>query len=261
MFSRQAEGVAAAFRYLSFLSRYPSPPVSPEVLGRSFIYFPMVGFVFGTGLMISYYLLSHFLDEEVACLFLLLLMFLFFDGKQHKAFLLFLKSAVKPKRPPEGQAPEPTDDPLALSALFFLLMLKFLALVHIGKGWILSILVLIPTFSCWSLVYFSHSLGFSSLAKTERFSHLRYVRAREFWGATFFTAAAAALIMELEGLFFLMFVSLWTALFERFFSPKRPESADAVLWTVAELNEVSMLLVALIMQKGFSMMTSEGVWL
>ena len=124
-----------------------------------------------------------------------------------------------------------------------------------------GILVLVPTFSCWSLVYFSHSLGFSALAKTERFSHLRYVRAREFWGATFFTAAAAATTLELEGLFFLMFVSLWTALFERFFPPKRPENADTVLWTVVELNEVSVLLVALIMQKGFSMMTSEGVWL
>lgn len=213
--------------------------------------------------MVSYYLLSHFLDEEMVCLFLLLLMFLFFDGRQHKAFLFFLKSAAKPKRPPEGQAPELslTDDPLAFSALFFLLMFKFLALVHIGKGWISGILVLMPTFSCWSLVYLSHSLGFSALAKTERFSHLRYVKTREFWGATFFTAAAAALIMELEGLFFLMFVSLWTALFERFFSPRRPENADAVLWTVAELNEVSTLLVALVMQKGFSMMLSEGVWL
>lgn len=263
MFSRQAKHFLIAFRYLSFLSADRSLPQNPEELGRSSSYFPLVGFILGVGLMIFYFLLSKVLNEEVVCLLVLIGMFLFCKGRQYKACLVFFDYIAAADDPRESASPafHPESDAVRIAALFFLFMLKFLALTHIGQGWVLGILVLMPTFSCWSRVYLSHSLGFTAVAKTDRYSYLRSVRSREFWGATFLTTVPAVLVLELKGLFLLLFVSLWTALFERFFLPKREEVVDAALGTAMELNEISMLMAAIVMQKGFAMATTKGIWL
>lgn len=261
MFSRQAKHFLIAFRHLSFLSADRSPPPNPEELGRSSSYFPLVGFVLGVGLMIFYFLLSKVLNEEVVCLLVLLGMFLFSKGRQYKACLVFFDSIAAADDKSASPAFHPGSDAVRIAALFFLFMLKFLALTHIGQGWVLGILVLMPTFSCWSRVYLSHSLGFTAVAKSDRYSYLQSVKSREFWSATFFTTAPAVLVMELKGLFLLLFVSLWTALFERFFLPQREETVDAALGTAMELNEISMLMAAIVMQKGFAMATTKGIWL
>ncbi|MFQ5672627.1 MAG: hypothetical protein ACE5G9_05990 [Nitrospinales bacterium] len=262
MFSQQAKHFLVAFRHLSFLSAGPSSPADPEELGHSTIYFPLVGFLLGLGLMVFYYGLSGVLGHEVVCLLILFLMFLFFNGKQYRACVGFMEHLSGPAPRPAGESAAAFgNDVSRIAVLFFLFMLKFLALLHVGEGWMAGMLVLLPTFSCWSLVYLNHSLAFTAMANNARVPYLRFVKAREFWGATFFTTVAAVLFLELKGLFLLMLVSLWTAVFERLFLLKRGGPIDAALGVVMELNEIFLLLMAIIMRKGFLAAPAEGIFL
>lgn len=257
MLSQQAKHFLIAWRHLSFL---PVSPAGPEDLGRSTIYFPLVGFILGLGLMVCYYSLAGLLGQEVVCLLILFLMFLFFNGKQYRACAGFMEYLSGANFRPEPSAAS-GDGVFRVTVIFFLFMLKFLALLHVGRGWMPGMLVLLPTFSCWSLVYLNHSLAYTAPADNGPAAYLRFVKAREFWGATFFTTVAAVLFLELKGLFFLMLVSLWTAVFERLFLLKRRGPVDAAMGVVMELNEIFLLLTAIVMRKGFSLTPAEGIFL
>lgn len=256
MASRPTNRFVTAFHYL-VLSKTPE---NPEDMGRAFIYFPLVGFILGAGLSAFYYVLSRILDENPASFLTLAVMFLLFRRKSQDADANYICSEPGTVAAPSVFSVK-GGDALRISAPFFFFMLKYLSLTHIGRGWALGMLILLPTFSCWSLVYFTHSLVFSSTGESGPSGFYHFVRVREFWGASFFATAASVLFMELKGLFLLMFVSLWTAVFERFLLPKRRESLDAVLWTVRESNEVLVFAAAIVMRKVFAELPRDGLWL
>ena len=67
--------------------------------------------------------------------------------------------------------------------------------------------------------------------------------------------------MGLEGLFLLMFMSIWNAIFERWVFFKKKFPLKPALSAAMECNEVLALLAAIALRKGFSLSSMTGVWI
>ena len=90
---------------------------------------------------------------------------------------------------------------------------------------------------------------------------MRSVKGKQFWGATFFTTLVAGVFMGLEGLFLLMFISLWTEILDRWVVTRPRQILGPMVGVVMELNEILLLLGLIVMRKGFALSGEEGVWL
>ena len=253
MISDQAAQFGIAFRYLFFGSFIDPKPENPEKQGHAAIYFPVVGFIFGIGFMVSYYLVSRIANAQWSCFLVMGLMIWIFNGRMYFDCMGFVDAW--------NLRPGLEKDVVRGLLVFTLFTLKFLALTHLGEGWILRMLVLTPTLSCWSLVYLTHSIS-SNLSNTKnRLVYASFVQVREFWGATLFTTLIAGTFMELEGLFLLMFMSIWIAIFERWVLLEKKFPLKHLAGTVMELNEILVLLGAIALRKGFIFSASKGAWI
>ena len=258
----QIELFGIAFRHLSFLWPLRKTQEDPKKLGEASLYFPLVGTFFGSGLILIYILISVISKGNSSCLIVLAVMIIVFTGRQYQNCFKFV-GILGHQDETENQKIENFNLALDIARVllvFGLFMLKFLALTHLGKGWLFGMLIIVPTVSCWSKVYLCHSLS-NGLPDSSEFSYMCFVRDREFWGATWFTTVIVGVFMELEGLFLLVFLSLWTAGFERWIISKQPEIFGPVVGLAMELNEVLLLLSLIVMRKGFAFSTLEGVWL
>lgn len=252
-----------AFRHLSGYFFDPGISESPQKQGQSALFFPLVGFFVGLGLAGIFTLFSLVLEFSWACFGVVLAAIPVYGGNRYSVIADMIKGWGMERKLASAEILDNTHswNVWVIFVPFCLFMLKFLALSHIGKGWIGSILILMPVFSCWSFVYLVHSLAYSKESPVGSLVYVRFIRTREFWGATIFTTAAAILFFKMPGVFLLMLVSFNTALLERFVTYKKEVDVRFILVTVMELNEVWILLVALAMRKGFSFATTGGVWL
>ena len=248
-----------AFNNLSFFSAFTQNRQPPERLGEASLYFPLVGFIFGLSFMLIFATVSRVADVEWACLSVLAFMIGVFTGRQYQSCFKFV--GILGEQDEEREKGNVVVlDIIRVLFVFGLFMLKFLALTHLGKGWILGMLVVVPTVSCWSKVYLWYSFVID-VPEMRGSSSIRFVGGLEFWGATIFTTLVVGVFMGLEGLFMLMFISLWTAILERWVVSKPVEAFQSFVGVAMELNETLLLLGLIAMRKGFAISAGEGLWL
>ena len=210
--------------------------------------------------MVIFATVSKVADTEWSCLSVLVFMVGIFTGRQYQSCLSFVGVLGEQVREREKENVVLALDIIRVLFIFGLFMLKFLALTHLGKGWILGMLVVVPTVSCWSKVYLWYSFALD-VPKIKESSYMGCVGGLEFGGATVFTTLVVGVFMGLEGLFMLMFISLWTAILERWAVSKPSEAFQSFVGVAMELNEILFLLGLIAMRKGFAISTGEGVWL
>jgi cobalamin synthase len=234
---------------------------NPEQLGKAAPFFPVVGFFFGILAMACYQSFSFWFGPELACFLALLVLILFYNGGRFWGCLRVADRLLITRRWTfeNRKRIRLERGTFRVIFLFFILVLKFFALLHVGEGWIPSMLVLLPTVSAWSYVYLAHSIASASKAEFGPFPHIKFVGNLQFWGATFFTTAIAIFFMGLEGLFLLMFLSLGTVIFERYVVNRNKKFLGNVLGVMLESSEVGLLLVVILMRDGFLTSTSMSV--
>lgn len=261
MFNLLVKRFLLAIRFFPSITEPSRLTESPEQLGKAAPFFPVIGCFFGILAMTCYQSFSFWFGSEIGCFLALLVLILFYSGGRFWMCLrvadrLFVtrnwtfenRKLIRLER-----------GTFRVIFLFFILALKFLALLHVGEGWIPSMLVLLPTVSAWSYIYLAHSLASASDAGVGPFPHIKFVGNLQFWGANFFTTAIAIFFMGLEGLFLLMFLSLGTVIFERYVLNRNKKFLGSVLGVMLESIELGLLLVVILMRDGFLTTTSMSV--
>ncbi len=258
MFNLLVKRFLLALRFFPSITEPCRLNENPEQLGKAAPFFPVAGFLFGILAMACYLSFSFWIGTEIACFFALLVLVFFYNGSRLWGCLRVADRLFITRRWTFEDRKYIRLERGAFRAifLFFIFALKFFALLHVGEGWIPSMLVLLPTVSAWSYIYLAHSLASASEAEFGPFPHIKFVGNLQFWGATLFTTAIAIFFMGLEGLFLLMFLSLGTVIFERYVVNRNKKFLGGVLGVMLESSELGLLLTVILMRDGFLSPTS-----
>jgi adenosylcobinamide-GDP ribazoletransferase len=194
--------LAAAFKYLTVWSLTANQP-SPEMVGKSAAYFPLVGLILGLLLGLSNYILAPYGDPEIINVVVIGLL-IAATGAQHldgikKTFDGFAtNTAGNDERPNET---------LGVAAIVLVILGKSAAANSMDEILTVSLL-LMPVLARWAMIIFLY--GYDT-----RFDEIPRLIAEQvkFWPLLASTAAVLALTMYLlgrKGLWIALFVSLFT---------------------------------------------------
>ncbi|GEM_PF-2287030 len=251
-----------ALRFFPFITEPYRSIESPEQLGKAAPFFPVAGFLIGIFAMACYLSFSFWFGAKLSCFLALMVLIFFYNGRRFLGCLrvgdrLLISRYWTFENRGIIRLEQGT---FRVILLFLIFALKFFALLHVGEGWIPSMLALLPTVSAWSYIYLAHSLASASDKEFGCFPHFKFVGNFQFWSATLFTTAIAIFFMGLEGLFLLMFISLGTVIFERYLVNRNKKYLGNALGVMLESSELGLLIIAILMRDGFLTSTSMGLW-
>jgi adenosylcobinamide-GDP ribazoletransferase len=238
-------------RALGFLTIYPlrtTDTWTPETLGSSMAYYPLVGLCLGLLLWLLYVLLSRLFPPTVT-LVLLLGSLAVLTGGLHLDGLADTIDGLS-----GGASREETlqifKDPhvgaMAIVGVTLVLLLKYTSLNQLPHQALLPSLVLMTTLSRYSMVQLA---CFSSYARAsgglgEPF--VRGIKSQHFRLAVLLTAGVTLLFSGIRGLLIWLLVSLITLGYQIYFRKRLNGITGDVLGATNELNEVLVLLLATI---------------
>jgi adenosylcobinamide-GDP ribazoletransferase len=181
---------------LRFLTNIPLPGrrrIKPEDIGRSIIFFPVIGLIIGLILVGLNWLMLIFLPSSLVDV-LLLAALVAIGGALH------LRGFINTGNSIAGG--------FGIIGVFFLLLAKYFALSNIPWNWMAETLVLMPVISRWTM---SYVIAVSPSAPSSALSRA-YKREASWWRlliATVITLVVVVLLLQLTGLM-IMFI-VWMA--------------------------------------------------
>ena len=193
---------------LSFLTVIPLPrrrEVSPEQVGKSLVYFPVVGIIIGLILAGLYWLLRLILPSAVVS-GLLLIFLVVLTGGLHLDGFVDTCDAIAGHKPPEARRQIMRDSragALGMVGVCCLLIVKYVSLNSVPESLMMATLGLMPVVSRWVMVYaiFAHPYARSSgLGKVFKEMASR----RRFVVATLIAVAVAIALARLPGLIIML---------------------------------------------------------
>jgi adenosylcobinamide-GDP ribazoletransferase len=194
--------LAAAFKYLTVWGLTGNNP-SPEMVGKSAAYFPLVGLILGLLLGLSNYLLAPYVDPEIINVLIVALL-ITATGAQH---LHGTKRAFDALATDTGENDGRPNETLGVAAIVLVILAKTAAANSMDEILTVS-LFLMPVLARWALTIFLY--GYDT-----RFDEIpRLIAAQvKFWPLLASTAAVLALTMYLlgrKGLWIALLVSIFT---------------------------------------------------
>jgi len=181
---------------------------SPEELGRSIVYFPLVGVIIGLILVGLNWLLGLLLPSALINV-LLVVSLVAVSGALHLDGLVDTCDGLASGKTVEERW-RVMDDSRAggfgIIGVCCLLLVKYVALNNVPARWLMPTLVLMPLLSRWAMVYALFAYPYakpSGLGKVfkQGASRLRFVV------ATVITLVAAAVLAQLAG--FIIMLAIW----------------------------------------------------
>ncbi len=221
----------AAFKFLTFASRFDASGLSPRHVGSVAPYFPLVGIGLGLVLVVLNRLLDPRLESEILAVFLIAFLALLtgathYEGLQ-KTFDTLSVKLGQSEEAGRGRA-------FGLLAILFVILFKVRALEVTGEARSLGLL-LSPLLARWSLVVFLYgSVSFAAgstriLADNLRAWHLALT--------TIVTLALAIFLTGRKALWIGLYLSVF-ALLSRSYLRRRNSQIDSDnLGAVIELSE------------------------
>ena len=232
---------------LSFLTIIPMPrrrEVSPEQLGGSIVYFPVVGIIIGLILAGLYWLL-HFVLPSAVVSGLLLACLVGLTGGLHLDGFVDTCDGIASHKTPEARREVMRDSragALGMVGVCCLLIVKYVSLNSVPQNLMMTTLVLMPVVSRWAMVYaiFAHPYARpSGLGKVFKEMASR----RRFVVATLVALAVVIALDRLPGLAIMfgvwVIVAAMAAYLERKFSGLTGDTYGAI----NEVAEVSVLIL------------------
>ncbi len=219
-----------AFEFLTLASRFHRAQVSPQQVGASIPYFPLVGIVLGLLLVLLNRLLDPRLESEILGALLVAVLALL-TGAIHYEGLQNTFDALSVKI---GHEERTGHSHLGVLATVFVVLLKVRALEVTGETRSLGLL-LTPLFARWSLIIFLY--GSASVAEGTARILANGVRAWHLALTTVVTLALAAFLVGRTALWIGLYLSLF-ALLSRSYLRRRNGFIDADNFgAVIELSE------------------------
>jgi adenosylcobinamide-GDP ribazoletransferase len=229
--------LVAAFKYLTVWGLAGNKP-TPEMVGKSAVYFPLVGLILGLLLGLSNYILAPYVDAEIINVVVIALL-ISATRAQHlhgvkKAFdALGAKTAGQDGR---------TNETLGVVAIVLVILGKSAAANSMDEILTLSLL-LMPVLARWALIIFLY--GYDT-----RFDEIPRLIAKQvnFWALLASTAAILTLTMYLlgrKGLWIALLVSIFTLFLRGVLYRRHGVLSHADVRASVELTEtLSLILLA-----------------
>jgi adenosylcobinamide-GDP ribazoletransferase len=232
---------------LSFLTVIPLPrrrEVSPEQLGRSVVYFPVVGIIIGFILAGLYWLLRLVLPSAVVS-GLLLACLVGLTGGLHLDGFVDTCDGIASRKTPEARREVMRDSragALGMVGVCCLLIVKYVSLNSVPQSLMMITLVLMPVVSRWTMVYavfaypYARPSGLGKVFK-EMASRLRFAV------ATLVALAVVIGLARLPGLVIMLGVWVIVVAMAAYLKGKFSGLTGDTYGAINEVAEVSVLIL------------------
>ncbi len=237
-----------ALQFLTVIPFYKNLEVNEEDLGKSALYFPMVGLIIGGCLVCSNLLLSFFLPRSVVDGMLIVILVLM-TGSIHLDALADTVDGIasgkerneKLRIMKDGQV-----GAMGAVAVFLVLMLKYLALAALPEYLKNQSLLLMPVMGRWSQVSVAYFSDYAGIKKGLGFPMTRHVTPLIFIFTTSISVLVAAYLFHYRGFIIAVLVVSFCLLYSRFFKRALGGVTGDVLGAANEITEVAVLLMILV---------------
>jgi len=243
----------AALRFLTSIPlRWPRQ-ASPEELGRSAVYFPVVGLVIGIMLAGLYWLLDFILPATVVSA-LLIVFLVAVTGALHLDGFADTCDGMAGHRTVEDRWRVMHDSRagvFGIVGVVLLLLVKYASLSNIPDSLIMATLIFMPVVSRWAMVYTVFAYPYarpSGLGKALK----QGIGWRGFTVATLITLSAAAAMIPLwhfTGLVIILGVWIMAAVMAAIFKRKFAGLTGDTYGAINEVAEVSVLILVILLAR------------
>jgi len=248
---------------LNFLTIIRTPwrrEVSPEELGRSLNYFPVVGIVIGLILAGLNWGLSLILPSSVVNI-LLVVSLAVISGALHLDGFVDTCDGIAGHKTVEARWQVMRDSRVGgfgIVGAILLLLVKYISLNNVPEPLLMMTLLLMPVVSRWAMVYaifaypYARPSGLGKVFKQEA-SWLRFIV------ATLTTLAVAVVLAQLAGLIIMAGIWAMVMLMAAYLKRKFSGLTGGTYGAINEMAEVCVLILVLILAK-FGLVQSGGIF-
>jgi len=198
----------AALRFLTIIPLPGRREVSPEAVGLSIVYFPLVGVIIGLILVGLNWLLALVLPSALVDM-LLLVALVAISGAFHLDGFADTCDGMVGHKTAEERWRVMSDSRVGsfgIIGVACLLLVKYVSLNNVPESWLIPTLVLMPLVSRWAMVYAVFAYPYakpSGLGKAFK----QGASWQRFTIATIITLAVAVVLAQLTG--FILMVAVW----------------------------------------------------
>jgi len=242
----------AAIRFLTIVPAFPRREATAEEIGRSIVYFPLVGLGIGAALFGLDRLFALFLPNALGSA-LVIVALVVITGAHHLDGLIDTCDGMAAGRSPRERLEIMRDShagSFGIIGAFVILLLLYLSLLILPSASRMAALILMPTLSRWAMVYaiFAHPYAretgmgqaFKQQANWQRLAV-----------ATALALAASLIFMRLWGLALVAAVLIITVIVAWFLRRKLGGLTGDTYGAINEVIEVSVLILVPLFAGGY----------
>lgn len=244
----------AALKYLSTIPLLPRRQFGSEEMGRSSVYFPLVGLLIGLVLASLSWLLRLLLPFSVVNV-LVITALVVLSGARHLDGLAHTADALVGHATPEACLKIMTDKRVGsfgIIAVAAMLLVKYIALNSLPQNLLLSTLIYLPVLGRWAMVYAIFSFRTAQPSGPDG----DFKRGTRWYGlliATFTTLVVTFFLARLSGLVVMVGVLGVVALFATYLKGRFGGLTVATYGAISELAEVvTLVMVSLLVNLGLA---------
>lgn len=243
-------GFLAALRFLTIIPIPWRREVSPEELGRSAVYFPLIGLIIGLIMAGWHLLLGLFLPRAVADV-LVIVSLVVITGALHLDGFIDTCDGIAGHKSVEDRWRVMHDSRaggFGVVGVACLLLVKYLSLNNIPETLLMAALVLMPVLSRWTMVYaiFAYRYARPSGLGTAFKQGTRWPR---FTIATIITFVIAVILLQHAGVAVMLGIWIIAAAMAAYLKGKFSGLTGDTYGAVNEVAEVCVLILILVLDR------------
>ena len=243
-------GFLAALRFLTIIPLPWRREVSPEELGRSAVYFPVVGLIIGFLLAGWHWLLGLFLPWAVVDI-LVIVSLVVISGALHLDGFIDTCDGIAGHKPVEDRWRVMHDSRaggFGVIAVCCLLLVKYVSLNNVPDSLLRVTLVLMPVLSRWAMAYAIFAYPYARPVGLGR-AFKQGTRWLRFTIATLITFAVALVLLQLTGLAVMLGIWIIVAAMATYLKGKFSGLTGDTYGAVNEVAEVCVLIIILVLYR------------
>ena len=234
----------AALRFLTIIPLPGRREVSPEAVGRSIVYFPLVGVIIGLILVGLNWLLGWLLPPALVSV-LLVVSLAALSGALHLDGFIDTCDGMAGGKTVEERWRVMQDSragSFGIIGVCLLLLVKYVSLNAVPDGWLMPTLVLMPVVSRWAMVYAVFAYPYakpSGLGKVfkQGASWLRFTI------ATIITLVVAVILAQLTGFFLMLIIWVIVVVMAAYLKGRLGGLTGDTYGAINEVAEVCLLIL------------------
>ena len=241
-------------RALGFLTIYPlraTDTWTPEALGRSMAYYPLVGLCLGLALWLLYLLLQAILPRALTMVLLLGGLTVSTGGLHLDGLADTVDGLSRGKNREDSLHifKDPHVGAVAVAAIVLVLLLQYASLQALPHQALLPTLVVMSTLSRYSMVQLACFSRYARASGGLGEPFVRGIQGKHLYTAAFFTVGIACLFRGWHGLLLWGLISLGTRGYQIYFHRRLGGITGDILGATNALNEVLVLLCMTILYR------------